>query len=307
MPFPALRAAILFLLLPVPFVALAQEKPAPEVVEEDLGDGFRAVSVNGGPPAIVDDETGLIFKQIYGRPAIVDEAAGAVLILSDEGEPVVKPLGKGRRDDAPALDKKTLARMKAYMQRVQDHGEAMNRLRQGGAAKGKGKSKGKGKKAKPAYDPAAAWAARVDAYLRPLQLRDEEALVVLRPLVGAILLQQDLIARSTVDAQKGKGGMGGKGGKGSKGGKAGQPGKNSGSGAAPWRPLPLPAEVLDYQRLFRAARRADADRQPLVAALGSYRAARRAQDAELKARRDELREVLTEDQEALLVAVGLLD
>ena len=66
------------LLASLPAAALAQEKPEAAVVEEDLGDGFRSVSVNGGPPAIIDDETGLILKEIKGMPAIVDEEAGEI-------------------------------------------------------------------------------------------------------------------------------------------------------------------------------------------------------------------------------------
>ena len=190
------RSLVLIYLLGVGLAptALAQEdKPGPVVIEEDLGDGFRSVSVNGGPPAIIDDNTGLILKEIKGRPAVVDQEAGAFMFLSDDGEPVVKYYrNKDGGGDAKKHDPKMLDRMRAYMKRVQKHGAAMQRGKEA-------RKKGKGEK-----KPVDSIEALLPRYMKLLALGAEEAEVI-KPLLEGILRKQDEIRRSTVNlARKAK-------------------------------------------------------------------------------------------------------
>lgn len=276
---PPLWSLALLFVCAWPLVAVAQEKPKAEVEERDLGDGFRAVSVNGGPPAIIDDTTGLIFKEIKGRPAIVDREAGAILFLNDNGEPLVKHYGdkRGGAPDGQKIDPKKLARMKAYMTRVKEFSKDME--------KGREARKKRGAKRNPTKPKESL----LDRTLKLLNVEGEVAEAI-RPILASILTKQDEIRRSSVDL-------------------AHAPlGKANLDKQAP-RTTDLPAPIQTFLRAFHASLKdpADTAQNPLAKALPGYRAARKKQDAQLAALRETLREVLTVLQEAKLTAVGVLD
>ena len=258
--------------LAAPGTVSAQEGEKPGVVEEDLGDGFRAVSVGGGPPAIFDDATGMILKQAFGRAVIYDSETGATLYLDDDGAPVVKYKGDPQREGGNAEHAKRLERMKTFMKRAQTYGQE----RKGTPAEG---GAGEGKKGKAEKNPALTWDALVAAHMQ-LLAADEETKLVLEPLVRAVLLKLDEIRRSTAPASP------------------------PGAKAAPVLPgsLALPAAISDYLRAF-----ANQEGKKLEAGLAAYRAARGEQDAELARRREALRALLTVSQEAKLVAAGVLN
>jgi hypothetical protein len=261
------------------------EKPEQVVEERDLGDGFSAVSVNGGPPAIVDNQTGLIFKQFYGRPAVVDQEAGAILYLDKQGEPALKFYGdKGGAKGAPKqLDPKRLERMKAYMQRVKAHTKTKGLV----GAKGKPKP-GKKSKLKKAANRLEE---RLALYLQLLGVAGGESEVIVKPRLEAVLRQQDQIRRSTLDVIRVK-----------------TPKGPGGLRATTHKTQDLPSAIQDFLRAFRAHVSGKASDQSLLCqGLASYRAARGKQDAALKSQRAKLREVLTPTQEALLVALSVLD
>jgi hypothetical protein len=259
-------------------VATAQDKGRKSVVSEDLGGGFRAVSVNGGPPAIVDDETGLILKSIKGRPAVVDKEAGAFMFLSDEGKTVVKYYGKkkGRRGSSN-VDPKKLERMKAFMKRVRKHSEALGRIHAGG----KGGKKGLKKPNKKS--PAETLEDRLAFCLKLLAVSPEEAAVI-KPLLGAILVKQDQIRRSTLNPS------------------ARRPKTDD-----------LPAAIQTFLTTLREGlvslkgQKTPENDARLEKGLPAYRAARAQQGKELEVLREKLREALTVLQEAKLAAVGVLD
>ncbi len=258
------------LVVALPVAATAQDEKPPQTVEErDLGDGFRAVSVNGGPPAIIDDVTGLILKDIGGRTAVVDPSAGAILFIGDDGEPLVKFYGskKGGAAEGKKLAPKTLARMKAYMDRVKEYSKDLERGRD--ARKKTGKTKPS--KPKPSL---------LEQALKLLGVKGEEA-TALRPMLAAILRKQDEMRRSTLDLARTK----------------------------PARTSDLPAAVQTFLSAFRKSQTkgTGADTASLSKGLPAYRAARKQQHAELKTLREKLRELLSLAQEAKLAAVGVLD
>jgi hypothetical protein len=271
--------------LPLTATAQEAEKPEPVVVEEDLGDGFRWVSVNGGPGAIIDDETGLIMKQIYGRVGIVDQESGAILTLGDDGEPQVKFYGGGKKDHGAQgeLPPEKLERMRAFMERVRAHPSYRDR---GEIPRGGEDGKPRRTRQLPGID----WDARVARLLGLLEVADEEA-EALRPLVLAVLRQQDAIRRSTLVPHQL------------------QPESADATKRAPDRSDrgrgELPAAIRTFLDTLR--RNGPLDEAQVEQDLAAYRTARAEQDAELKRLRDELRGVLTPLQEAKLVAVGVLD
>ena len=260
--------------LSLSLTAAAQDGEKPGVVEEDLGDGFRAVSVKGGPPAIIDDNTGMILKQAYGRPIIYDQQTGAVLYLDDEGEPTVKHKGAPKGESDSPENAKRVERMKAFMKRAQSYGKG----RKDSAAKGKGKQ---AKKA-----PAITWDVVVAAHMRLLNAEDESKQII-EPRLRAVLLKQDEIRRSTAPVSP----------------------FGTGSKFAKRKTLPgsnaLPAAIRSTLHAFAASQKGGQDAE-LGTGLAAYRAARKAQDTELATLSESLREVLTVSQEAKLVAAGVL-
>lgn len=252
------------------------ECAAQDKVVEDLGDGFQAVSVNGGPGAIIDTQTGLILKLIKGRPAIVDPKAGAFMFEGDDGEPVVKHYGwKKGGGDGDERPKPNLSRMKAFMKRVKAHAQAQERIRKGGKATKKPIPKRK---------------TRIELLLELLGAKGEEV-KVFRPLLRKILEAQDEIRASTIDVvrlAKGK--------------------PAQGKRAKGKTKRALPAAVVALHETFRALRAGKTvDEATLSKQLLAFRAARKQQDAHLAALRAKLRELLTVVQEAKLTAVGVLD
>jgi hypothetical protein len=251
--------------------ALAQGKVAPEpIAEEDLGDGLRAVWYSEDkPPVIYDDASGMMIKGTLDRPVIVDQKGGFYLYLDGEGNPQVKSYGKGKGGAEP--DPKALKRMRGFMKRARALHESGRLGRAGKGKKGAGKDKGAKK------------VSQLELLLQLLELKGEEK-VALRPLLAAILSKQDEIRRSALGLSSSKGGL----------------------QAKPAKTRDLPAAIQTFLSAARA-RIAGKGAAPTPEALEAYRAARATQDKELAAARTGLREVLTESQEATLVAVGVLD
>ncbi len=267
--------------------AFAQDKPGVET--QDLGDGFRAMSVNGGPWAIIDTQTGLIMKSVRGQPFIWDSRTRTYMTMDAEGNPVVGQKGGG----GGKADPKMIARMKAFLGQVQKHQKAMDGLnsadrnksgkksasKPGGANKKARAKDGWGKK----QDPAQVFESLLTRYLKLLGIAGEEA-EVLRPQLAAVLRKLDRIRRSTVRMAR------------------------TGPSAPRPRTGDLPNEIRTYLQTFRAVlKTGDRDREAqLEQSLPAYRAARAKQDAELATLRKNLRELLTVAQIAKLAAVGVL-
>ena len=278
----SLARALVFCLLVLGMAGAAsgQDKPDVLVESEDLGDGFRAVSVKGGPPAIIDDQTGLIFKTIKGRPAIVDPEAGAILFMNAEGQGVVKYYGaqgaKGAEgaEGGQKLDAKKLERMKAFMKRVKEHTTPSKDGEKRAGEQVGGKS------------PARTLELRLAFCLQLIAVSGEETLVI-EPLLRAILVKQDQIRRSTLEP-----------------------------GSKPPRSDDLPPVIQGFLAALRETvpgpldpkgrKTPDSDGR-VEKGLAAYRAARLKQGKELSALRGKLREALTVLQEAKLTGVGVLD
>lgn len=142
------------------------------------------------------------------------------------------------------------------------------------ARKGK-KGPAKGKKADPSLS-------ELELLLQLLGVSGEEK-AVLEPRLTAVLGKQDQIRRSVLRVVSVKG-------------------KASAKAA---KSADLPTGVQRFLSAFRAQLRGEGG--VTSEALVAYRAARKAQGAELTKLRSALREVLTATQEATLVAVGVLD
>jgi hypothetical protein len=238
-----------------------------------LEDGVKMVSVGDGPPALIDSKSGMVLKLVDGQPALVDTKAGEMIMLNENGEPVLidykrggwkKSAGGGGAPARTYTGPELLERMKELRRQL-------DTMRKEGGAK------------KTRVETPATRDARLAAYRDLLGFGDAEWGAV-EPLLRAVLVKQDEVRRSRVSVDRLR--------KGTKG--TGVP-KDDG----------LPPAIRVFHRKLQGG--ADVASGEMKRLLDAFRAARAQQDAELKRLRDKLREVLTVRQEALLAATGVLD